>query len=751
MSGLFLGGLASGMDTESVITKIMSLETMRVRAQESKKAQVVAKQNAWKSVESSLSTLKNKLDAIRATSMFSSRKATLSDDKVASVSVTSGATAVTHDLQVSKLAQTHVVGSANFKSPNQGLGVSGALTIGTQAIQVDVTDTLYSLRDKINANTNAGVKADVVTVMQGAQTYYRMVLTAKQSGMAGEINLSGPAGLISSNPAIADASGVTSAGPYQIEVTRSAQASFQTRNSSALQVGSDFTGTFRINNVDVTVGTNTAQGFLDAVNAAGAGVTAVMAADGTIQLTGDGGSTFTVNGDDGTLEALGLVVPATYTVNGTAYKSLSNTVTGAAGVAGLNLNLSTTGEARVGGYLEVLGFRTSTGLNNIAKAQDAEFKLNGMDYQTSTNTVTGVLPGMTLTLKTAGTTTVTVSQDEEKVTTSVKEWVDSLNATMQLLKDQMKWNDATKSGAPLNGDSTAQRLYNSLRGMLSYSIPGAAGDVDQLSDVGVQSGAYGTADYGRIVFDETKLKAKLAVDPDAVAKVFGAMRDNVARTATVTVTSGDATKAGVTNGDTDTSRIGTPGGGWIGNGVPSGGTPESLTLTFASSKTIDQIALTIPDSDGTTGLQDFTISYRDMSGTWKTIETVTGHRGTSRLVEFQPVSATAVKLEVTATYGGTASRVTELGVMAQNVGVASNMYNYVKGSLASETGTISVRQSTFDKQIKALNQQIERMNEKMVQQEDALRKQFTRMEQIMARLQAQSGAFASQIAGLSSK
>lgn len=621
MSGLSLGGLISGMNTEDLIQKILYAEGATRRSESMNKIRLEAKQKAWNDIRSSLSTLRSKVDAIRYKGIYNERKVSSTDESVATASAGSGATVTTYNLAVSQLAQMHVVAAepaTQQTSANNALGVAGTILVKGKEIALTAADTLNSIKDKINGTADIGVTADVVQVNDGVNNYYRLVLTSKKSGTAEAITVADKAG------------------------------------------------------------------------------------------------------SEGTAEALGLK-----NADGSWKKEL-------------------------------------------AAAKDAQFTLNGVDYVRSTNVVSDIVSGLTLTLKKQGpagssaTTTLTVSHDTDKFADAVQAWVDALNASQDLLKEKSKYDDSSKTGAVLNGDSMVRSLQTSLRKTLSMVVPGLPSTMNRLSHVGVSTGAWGSADYGRVILDKEKLKEQLAADPDGVAKLFGALRNNVARETGVIV-SASPTAANdplasppryyslddITNGVTDGSRFGSAGGGWQSADVPSVATPVTVTIQFNGTKTIDQIYVGTPNTTeypaSTKGLKDFTLEYSTDGTNWTTIQTVTNNTTGSAYYDFKPVKAKFVRLSVTATHANNPVRIVEMQAHEVNSGSAADQYRALKSALDSDTGTIDVRDDSYEKQLKATNDRIDKMDQRLEMREKLLREKFARMEAALARLRGQGNAFAMQM------
>lgn len=74
------------------------------------------------------------------------------------------------------------------------------------------------------------------------------------------------------------------------------------------------------------------------------------------------------------------------------------------------------------------------GMNETVAALDAELEVNGIAITRSSNTVEGVVEGVTFDLKSKGTSTVTIEPDPDKVTERVQEFVDKFNALQDVIE-----------------------------------------------------------------------------------------------------------------------------------------------------------------------------------------------------------------------------------------------------------------------------------------------------------------------------
>ena len=169
--------------------------------------------------------------------------------------------------------------------------------------------------------------------------------------------------------------------------------------------------------------------------------------------------------------------------------------------------------------------------------QKATLKVDGVDVTSESNTVTGAIPGVELTLKgTTASTQVTVGApgpDRDKLVAKVKAFVDSYNSVVDSVRAKLTEkpvaNASTAADArkgALYGDSGLSGILRQLRQSVSDPVAGNATALDELAELGVSTGAASAtinADSvaGKLTFDETKLRTALDTDPLAVRKLLG--------------------------------------------------------------------------------------------------------------------------------------------------------------------------------------------------------------------------------------
>lgn len=154
---------------------------------------------------------------------------------------------------------------------------------------------------------------------------------------------------------------------------------------------------------------------------------------------------------------------------------------------------------------------------NTTTAQNAQITLTG-GYQatSSTNTFTGLMTGVNVTVSAqVGTsTTVSVAQDNTAITQKVQDLVNAANAALSKISQYT--DSSSGSTAPLKGDWPLISLSNSIIDAVTNVVGTATA-----TDAGL------TVDrYGVIQFDSSAFTAKLQSDPNFITTVFGGSNGN---------------------------------------------------------------------------------------------------------------------------------------------------------------------------------------------------------------------------------
>ncbi|MGC9386245.1 MAG: flagellar filament capping protein FliD [Hydrogenovibrio sp.] len=299
--------------------------------------------------------------------------------------------------------------------------------------------------------------------------------------------------VLSTDPSVVDATvtGRPNNGSYQVEVqsmatshTLATQADFASTNSVIGEGALTFNVGGAVSTVNIDATNNTLSGIQKAVNDAGIGVNASV-------------------------------------VNvGTGYKLMfSSEQSGASNTIDVSVTGDTDGND---GDASGLSRLASANLNQTVAAQDATVVVNGLTINNSGNQLEGVIEGVTLNLKSAdigSVKTIEIQNDTEGLEQSVQDFVDLYNSLGEIFKNlgSSETSEDDETMGTLNGDSTLREVKNRIRSSLIDSIPGLAGTVQSLGDIGIKSNLDGTLDL-----DRARLSSAIASDPEAVGKLFAA-------------------------------------------------------------------------------------------------------------------------------------------------------------------------------------------------------------------------------------
>ncbi|MFD1849059.1 flagellar filament capping protein FliD [Oceanobacillus bengalensis] len=189
-----------------------------------------------------------------------------------------------------------------------------------------------------------------------------------------------------------------------------------------------------------------------------------------------------------------------------------------------------------GEFFKVLGMDSK---NEVA-SQNAEFTLDGLKTQRTSNTFN--ISGVTYSVKAIGTSTVSVEDNTEASFEKIKEFVDKYNETIDKINEKLN-EDRYRDFKPLTDDQRAEMSENEIElweekarsGLLKrdsilssalsemrssfYSQIETGGTFKHLSEIGIET----TSNYldgGKLEINETKLKEALAKDSEGVYKLF---------------------------------------------------------------------------------------------------------------------------------------------------------------------------------------------------------------------------------------
>lgn len=291
-------------------------------------------------------------------------------------------------------------------------------------------------------------------------------------------------GITSTDINVVSGSATTEAAPgtYNIVVDELATANTLRSNGAYTATNATFnTGTLSIKvgtgaavNVEITNKNNSLAQVRNAINNSGAGVSATIINDGTNQR---------------------LV--------------LTSKTMGSAGA------ITVTATDSGSGGSNPLTALDSSSLVEVQPAKDAAFTVNGLSVTRSSNTISDVVQGLTLTLSKEGSSTITVAKNPSTAVNAVTAFVTAYNAVVAQNSSLSAYDAANEDASILTGDATLRSIQSKLGSLVNARVSGVTGGLSSLSQVGVSLQRDGT-----LKLDTSKLTAALN-DPDKdVASLF---------------------------------------------------------------------------------------------------------------------------------------------------------------------------------------------------------------------------------------
>ena len=186
MSSIAFGGLATGLDTSSIITQLLELKKQPIYRLEERKKGFQAEISALGTFKSKLAALQEAALKLDTSSEFSSLKAASSDEDFLQATADSTAAPGSYTIEVLNRAVAQKDMSQGYDSKLDSVG-SGTVTftVDGQTTELDLVgyNSLESLANLINDNVE-GVGASILYDGSAAGGY-RLVLSGGEAGSAG--------------------------------------------------------------------------------------------------------------------------------------------------------------------------------------------------------------------------------------------------------------------------------------------------------------------------------------------------------------------------------------------------------------------------------------------------------------------------------------------------------------------------------------------------------------------------------------
>lgn len=202
MATISSAGIGSGLDVESLVSKLVALERKPIETLQSTASTIKTQISSYGRLQSALSKVRDAAATLGTASQWTKLTASSSDTGSVTATVTGSGLPASYSIKTTQLMQAQSNSSPGFLAKTDPVG-TGTLTIelgtwfndntvfankpGSSAVQISIgteDQTLESVRDKINA-AGAGVTAAIV--WDGS--YYRLTVTADEGGEANGVRI----------------------------------------------------------------------------------------------------------------------------------------------------------------------------------------------------------------------------------------------------------------------------------------------------------------------------------------------------------------------------------------------------------------------------------------------------------------------------------------------------------------------------------------------------------------------------------
>jgi len=194
----------------------------------------------------------------------------------------------------------------------------------------------------------------------------------------------------------------------------------------------------------------------------------------------------------------------------------------------LQITGTKSGKANAVEFTESQGL--SLGITEKVPATDAEVEVDGFTIKSSTNDVSGAVPGVTLNLVNTGSAVVKVDRDSDGMKTKLDAFIKSYNDVTRTLNTEFSSTGTSKkSDDSLSGDSTLRALQTSMRSIAGKIVSNGDSKYTTLASIGVTTGR-----DGQLSIDSTKYNAAVSADYEGVSTLLAGKTDGTGAMANFT-------------------------------------------------------------------------------------------------------------------------------------------------------------------------------------------------------------------------
>ncbi|NQT25805.1 flagellar filament capping protein FliD, partial [candidate division KSB1 bacterium] len=394
--------------------------------------------------------------------------------------------------------QSGKVLSSNFDSSGSTIGsliglsseASGQVNIRNKTLFIDLsTDTLSSIRDKINDLNIAGVTASVEPVDINGETKYRLEITGTED--------------FTDDGNVLETLGILAGG------TSGTKAEFETSTIYINDSNNEAQKNTKLSKVGAIIGEIPETITISGTNTDGSEVT----------------KTIEIQQNTSISDVLQEIEEA-FSDNVTAYiedgkiKIQSNI----SGKTSLDVDITANNEN--GGTLD-FGIIKAVVVGRdrlIVEGSDAKILVNNIEVTRNTNEIDDVLSGLSLNLKKADTEkeiNITVARDHGEIFKKINGFVESFNKYIKYVNENSKYDREKKVAGPLLGDMTTRTSIYRIQNILQSTIDDSDLAFNQLALIGIELTA-----EGELKLDSAKLNDTMNTDIDSVLKLFTISRSS---------------------------------------------------------------------------------------------------------------------------------------------------------------------------------------------------------------------------------
>lgn len=273
MGQLRMSGLISGMDTDAIVSSLVSVRRVKVTKQKGNQTKLSWKQDIWKDLNKDLKSLQSMANNMRFTTAYAKRTTKASDPSKVSVIASDGAPTSVQSLKVNELAKTaymtggkvggddknitalSTMADIGFSGDNTSFNVTNSKGEVVKTVNISKTTTISDVLTELkDANLNATFDAE-----NG-----RFFISAKESGKENDFNIVS-SGSADSNSAL-KALGLSYSHDINDEnynASTDVASKINGQDAEIVLNGAKFTSksnTFSINGLTITANGTTAQG-----------------------------------------------------------------------------------------------------------------------------------------------------------------------------------------------------------------------------------------------------------------------------------------------------------------------------------------------------------------------------------------------------------------------------------------------------------------------------------------------------------